>query len=97
MRSATRFALTGLAMGVLPPSAVLGLQYVSPQCLARFMHMRWGEEILLSIWPSSLLLLGAQEGDGALVPVASVLINGALYALIFFLLGLLWKRFNQKP
>lgn len=88
-----RVALIGFAIGVLLPCAVLALQYVSPQRLSHLMQVRWGEEVLLGVWPSSLLLLGAQEGDGIFIPAVSVLINGVLYALIFFFLGLLWKRF----
>ncbi len=87
-----RSALFGFGAGILLPCVILAIQYLSPDRMASVMQLPRAGSVVLALWPSSIFLMGTNADSGAFIPVVSVLANGLLYALIFFLIYLLWKK-----
>jgi hypothetical protein len=81
-RSVFRAAVAGFATGV--PIAILMtlIQVAMPDLNAQLNSLPWSKEVVLVVWPSSLLLLATGEGDWA-VPMVAVVFNGIHYAAVF--------------
>lgn len=92
MMDVIRLAFLGFGAGMILPCFVLALQYVSPERMASIMQIPRAGSILLALWPSSIFLMGTDAESGALIPIVSVLLNGLLYALVFFLFHLVLKK-----
>jgi hypothetical protein len=92
MMDLVRPAFFGFGAGMIVPCFVLAFQYLSPERMANIMQMPRAGGIFLALWPSSLFLMGTDAESGVFIPVVSVLLNGLLYALVFFLFHLLLKK-----
>lgn len=91
--TAKKFVLCFVAAGIFLPAAWFGVYRVCPEIINRAMSSLWVGDVVLLLWPSSILLLGdPNETSVVVLPIVSTIANAVLYGIIGALLWIGLKR-----
>lgn len=76
--AAFRVACVGLAI----PTLWMLVYQIKPEWLAGLLRVTWMNDVVLLVWPSSLMLLGDAKDASTLIPMVSIAFNGLLYFIV---------------
>lgn len=91
----TRWFLLCVSLGALFPLAWLGIYHFVPAFSGWwFKAPTWTGNLLLAIWPSSLLMIGDPEDKSVMLPIVAVVLNALLYGIVGALIryGFLYSK-----
>jgi len=94
--SGIRRVLIAFIAGIIPPTLLLSVQYLSPSLMTGFMRLPLAGDVVLALWPSSIILMGSDERSDALIPIVAVALNGVAYGFLFLTIQWLANRLRLR-